>query len=298
MRKILWQVVSRHALVTCTKEKKGCFVTKQIAPKAVNKENANWVNKVSKKFRDGLKELNVPLAEPYTFYKKGGNALQKSPYIGIDLEQIVKKRGTPQIGLIDILLESIKDLLLLKNNLIGIDARLSNFCLGSDGKVYYVDTFPPLIFYRKEYIVHFPNPTDPKTIEQEVQRKFNYLGILRRLRFSILEQDAGLTEENFLDSIYRVLGQKICDESKKFFDSFLDKRKIEEAIDLINLDDPDSIREVALRIMPKKGTGQTIFFQEIFNLSSNFCPLNISSDEKLERIKELFLLHFKEEVLS
>lgn len=239
-------------------------------------------------FRSELQRLGVSLAEPYTFSEENGKAIQTSPYAGFDLENIIQK-GEITDAMLENLILAIKGVLLQKDLQAGIDARLSNFCLGEDGIVRYVDTFPPLVEYQGEYIVHFPNPTDPKIIQQELKRKFDPLGIIRRLRFSILEQDMGISDSQILFAIQKVMGQEFADKVNVFFQTFPDHMEISDAFTQLSLDDPDGIRELAIKLMPSKGKERNEFLKEIFELSSHFGPLaGLTKEERLNRIQNLF----------
>ena len=288
MRTIVWQAKSRYALVTCINNGRGVIVEKEIAPENVNSQNAHWVNDTSMYFRRRLRELGVPLAEPYTCTVDGAKAIQCSPYVGLDLDKVFEKgEATPQI--LEKLIGSISGVLRTEGREVGIDARLSNFCLGPGGEVYYVDTFPPLVRYDGEFIVHFPNPTDAKVVEQELQRKFDPLGILRRLRFSILAQDAGISEADITASVRSVMGEAFGIKVYEFFQTLPDNKDVQVALAEITLDDPDAIRELALRFMPPKGEQRKEFFSAVFDLSSNFCPLRITEEERIRRIRDLFV---------
>lgn len=281
-KKTIWQVSSRHALVTCFEENGNVFVEKEISPKNVRKENVEWVNETSIYFRERLKNLGVPLAEPYICTKRNGSAIQTSPYVGADLEKVARA-GKP--GLLEELVDAIKGVIMQENPLVGIDARLSNFCLGKEG-VKYVDTFPALVFYKGEYLVHFPNPTEEKILKQEIHRKFERLGILRRLRFSLLEQVTELGEADLIKSIDSVIGRNFADEVSEFFQKLPDHLPINEALDLINLEEPDAIREIALKRAPT-GEKRYKFLSEIFDLSSSYCPYKITDGERIDRIRNL-----------
>lgn len=287
-KKPLWQVESRYALVTCYHGRPP-MVEKIISPDRVNAGNVEWVNTYSKIFRQKLKKVGVPLAEPYTFMRENGNAIQWSPFIGPDVEKLFKE-GSGSYELLVQVVSAMKGLLLQKNPKVGIDARLSNFCLGDSGLIY-VDTFPPIMKYKGELIVHFPNPNEHTILEQEFFRKFKALGILRRLRFSLLEQGTDFNEEHLISAIEVVMGKSFTLEVKAFFETFPDHLPLQDALGLLSLDNPDAIREIALKLMPPKGLERDSFLREIFNLSSNYCPYNLSPARRLEKIQELFLIN-------
>jgi hypothetical protein len=285
---VVWQAKSRYALVTCTSNSRGVVVEKEIAPENVNSGNTRWVNETSLYFRRRLRDLGVLLAEPYTFEEREGKAIQSSPYVGRDLDEFFRN-GDARPSIIGKIISAIHGVLTQTTREVGIDARLSNFCLGPDERVYYVDTFPPLVKYQGEFIVHFPNPTDPKIVEQELKRKFDPLGILRRLRFSILAQDAGISEADIVIAVGVAMGEKFGRQVRDFFQTLPDNKPTEVALRELTLDDPDAIRELALRFMPRCWGGQAKFFSTVFDLSSNFCPLKITTEERIARLRELFV---------
>lgn len=293
MKDIIWQKKSRYALVTCINNGRGVVVEKQIAPENVNSGNAYWVNKTSAYFRQELRNHGVLLAEPYTFAEKEGKAIQCSPYVGLNLDEVFHREKKVKIHhILEGLISTISGVLLQPDcgRRVGIDARLSNFCLGPDGRnVYYVDTFPPLVEYKGKYIVHFPNPTDPKLIEQELKRKFDPLGIMRRLRFSILAQDTGIHEVDVLMAVEEIMGGAFERQVRDFFQTLPDNKEEKQALNELSLSDPDAIRELALRFMPPRGEARDKYFSEVFDLSSHFCPLKMTVSERMTRLRELLV---------
>lgn len=284
---VVWQRESRYALVTCINNGRGVVVEKVVSPESVTSENAEWVNRTSMYFRERLRNLGVLLAEPYTFDEREGRAIQTSPYVGLNLSEIFHVDATHEV--LEGIIVTISGVLAQKEREVGIDARLSNFCLGPDGRVYYVDTFPPLVKYCNEFIVHFPNPTNMEIVEQELKRKFDPLGILRRLRFSILSQGAGISEADILVAVNNVMGEVFRDQISNFFRTLPDNKDPGVALAELTLKDPDAIRELAMRFMPPKGEARDKFLSDIFDLSSNFCPLKISAEARIARIRELFV---------
>lgn len=284
---VVWQQKSRYALVTCSNSGHDIVVEKQIAPENVTTENATWVNETSKYFRKKLAELDVRLAEPYTFVEREGRAIQLSPYIGPNLIDVFRK-SRDSFPILVKLLATMRGVLAQKTREVGIDARLSNFCLGPDGKVYYVDTFPPLVKYEGIFIVHFPNPTEPTRVEEELRRKFDPMGILRRLRFDMLAQDAGITETMLVEAVRCAMSEEFSSNVEHFFKALPSNNDYEKALAELTLDDPDAIRELALRFMPQHREARDEYLSSIFDLSSKYCLLKLTDEERLQRIRELF----------
>ena len=287
VQNVLWQLKSRQADVVCFKDERGVFVEKTVAPTVDLGGKVFDVNALSMEFRQKLQRLGVPLAEPYTYSERDGRALQISPFIGPDLEKLINEGGfTPK--LLDQLLSAMQGVLAQDPCEVGIDARLSNFCLGPQGVVY-VDTFPPMLLHEEKYIVHFPNPTDPNIVQQEIFRKFKALGIMRRLRFSILEQDAGISDEMLLTAVKGVMGESFATTVHDYFMTLPDRQDLGTALGKLSLADPDGIRELALKRMPPKGPERIEFLRMVFDLSSNFCALQLSPEERLRQIQEMLL---------
>jgi hypothetical protein len=126
-------------------------------------------------------------------------------------------------------------------------------------------------------------------IEQELTRKFDPLGILRRLRFSILSLDAGISEVDILIAIRSVMGEAFHKTVQSFFSTLPDNGDVKQILENLTLDDTDAIRELALRFMPPRGEARNTYFTEVFDLSSSFCLLKITDEERLSRLRGLFV---------
>ncbi len=281
-----WQIKSNYAIVSCFPYGNKLFVEKQIAPDRVTSGNSKWVNDVSKYFRAKLQDLGVPLAEPYICFEQDGHAIQISPYVGSDLERIFSE-GQGNYRVLEDLIEAMQGVMLQEPPEVGLDARLSNFCLDKGGAIFYIDTFPPLVKFEDEILVHFPNPKDEVILKQEFFRKFQPKGILRRLRFNLLEQETKFGEKELLAAIRAVMGDNFYFSIADFFANLPDKLPSEEALEIITLDDPDGIREVAIKFMPPKGDDRSEFIREIFNLSSNYCPYQLNPLQRMQQVRNL-----------
>ena len=284
MKKIEWTLNSRYAVVSCFSKSGVLWVEKMISTDNTEIQNPKWVNEVSECFRQKLIFNKVPLASPYLFEEKENFSIQTSPYIGPDIEKFfslnrLNKRN--KLIVVEKVIAVMSGILFQDPSLeVGIDPRLSNFCINENGSIYYVDTFPPLVKYNGEYVVHFPNPTSSEIIKKEIARKFNPYGIIRRLRFSILEQDYSLKEKDILLAIKNVLGKTFCVDVENYFSSL--PREFNGELDV------DTIREIAIsKALSKTGKEREFFLTEIFELSSSFCPKKLSVEERIIRINEL-----------
>ena len=286
MEQVLWKINSRYAVVSCFSQKGSLWVEKMISPGDMD---ANWINYISNLFREKLLENNVPIVNPYRSYIRDKYSIQVSKYIGPDVEKYFSlNRGNSknQFSAIEKIIYAIKNILTHNSLEVGIDARLSNFCINGKGEVYYVDTFPPLIKIDNEYIVHFPNPKDEKIIQAELFRKFHPMGIMRRLRFSILEHSDEITEKDILLAVSAVLGQSFSISLEEYFNN-LPHNSDNKIVEVIESLETDSIREVALnKAINLSAIDKQKLLTDVFELSSSFCPLMISQSERIERLKK------------
>lgn len=287
--KIKWTINSRYAIVSCFDKDGILWVEKMISPHSVSVHSAQWINEVSYFFREKLASKSVPLVNPYMFDVRYHYSIQTSAYVGPDVEKFFsfnKLNKLNKISVVEKIISAMGGILLHNTDLeVGIDPRLSNFCINELGKVYYVDTFPPLVKYNEEYIVHFPNPKSSEIIKKEINRKFEPHGILRRFRFSILEQNSSLTEKDIILAIKNVLGKNFSIEVEDYFYHLPSNSP--DAI--FSLEDVDTIREIAIsKAVFKNGKEREIFLTEIFELSSSFGALKLSKEEKLNKIIKLF----------
>lgn len=283
-RKIKWTVNSRYAVVSCFSKDGVLWVEKMISTDNTETQNPKLVNEVSSCFRQKLADNKVPLVDPYLFEERENFSIQTSPYVGPDIEKFFilnRLNKKNKLSIVEKIISAMSGVLLQGPDLeVGIDARLSNFCINENGNVFYVDTFPALVKYNGEYVVHFPNPTSPELIAQEIKRKFDAYGIIRRLRFSILEQDYSLTEKDILLAIKNVLGCSFSTSVENYFSSL--PREFNSELDV------DTIREIAIsKASSKIGKERESFLTEIFELSSSFCPKKLSVEERIIRINEL-----------
>lgn len=289
MTNVLWTIESRYATVCCYEEDGKRWVRKVLVPHINLGQSAEELNRISMVFRKLLKDRNVPLAEPYTFDEDDGHAVQLSSFVGDDLQKVAGAGGFNR-AVFERLIGLLAGILSDSSELVGIDARISNFCLSENGDIVYVDTFPPLLFFEGRYIVHFPNPTDPKIVELERFRKFNRLGILRRLRFSLLEQSVGISDDEIISTVRGCISSALATEVAEYFKTFPDRMPLESFLAQMSLSDPDGIREVALCMASSLGDRRPWFLNEIFELSSNFCPRPLSQEQRLTCIRDLLML--------
>ena len=230
-------------------------------------------------FRHLLAKHYVPVARDYECLLHGQHVFHVSSDEGEPVQTYINHQGVDRAELIRLIVQAIAGVLVQANPpVVGLDPQLDNFCAKRDANgnlgVVYVDVFPPLCRFGQEYLVHYPNPTSAHVIEWELNRKFRALGILRRLRFSVLSIDMDL-EPVFLDQLQMILSPELSVAVGKFFDGLPDaavkngfnRQIVGKMIQEIPLDGIDDIREVAMRLAYRVDNSRKAFLAEVFDLS-------------------------------
>ncbi|OGY52436.1 MAG: hypothetical protein A3J65_01510 [Candidatus Buchananbacteria bacterium RIFCSPHIGHO2_02_FULL_45_11b] len=242
---------------------------------------ARLFNESTLKFRRGLQQHGVLVASTYECLYQDGQVFHISSEEGITAQTAVSQASPAQrIMLLNRIIQAIYGVLYQDESLsVGLDPQLDNFgmkiCPASgDITVAYIDVFPPLCFFEGRHLVHYPNPTDQKVIKWELSRKFRPLGILRRLRFSVLSIDISL-EEIFLKCLKDGLSGQLYRQALEFFESLpdavikngFDSAAVGKQIEGIPLDGIDDIREVGMRLAQRADCPRRHFLAEVFDLS-------------------------------
>ncbi|OGY45530.1 MAG: hypothetical protein A2729_01955 [Candidatus Buchananbacteria bacterium RIFCSPHIGHO2_01_FULL_39_14] len=233
-------------------------------------------------FRNLLTQHGVPVAKDYRCFCQDGYVYHLSSEEGRSGEEFVQSLSpVARAQAIRLILEAITGVLRQQNSpLVGLDPQLSNFGFRQTPlglKVSYLDVFPPLCWFQGRYLVHYPNPTDSGIIESELNRKFRLLGILRRMRFSIMAIDLGL-EEIFFNELSAVLGNSLLAETMGFFNSLpdasvknsFDHAAVKDSILRLQPDGQgiDAIREFGVRLASRyTERSRTDFLADVFDLS-------------------------------
>lgn len=272
-----WANASSYADVRCyepVSEGSEAFVVKRMNKGGVTSSNrslAELINASVEHFRDGLIACRVPVISPYVCLIDGEDVVHICGFGGDTVQKFLSScEASERPHVIASVINAISGVLgQSEMPQFGIDARMSNFCRDSTGRVTYVDVFPALCRFHGEYFVHWPNPSDPKVVAKEVVRKFHPTGIIRRLRFDTLE--AGSCDESDIRAaIVNALGDGEGRKMIDFLDGLPDRRFAEvgsngkhSIIDGLTLDDTDAAREIAISVVPhdvaRKETLKKIF---------------------------------------
>lgn len=272
----IWSRKTRYCgivRVVSTESINGCndWVVKVVMPEQA--DAAVQFNEASKVFRRELASVEVPLSAVYEMTLRGKYAVQLSSYEGVDCDQVITQDFGQAPTVVRAILTSIKGLLSQPQpSNVGMDSQLSNFCW-NNGRPVYTDTFPPLCFYRGQRLVHYPNPTSPEEIEREVGRKFTALGILRRLRFSLLalSPSLGVVFEQALE----VLDDDLQVQMREFIATIpngnihgMARSELLALIDGLSHDDVETRREIAALVIPETLPNRSELLREIFVCTS------------------------------
>ncbi len=264
-------------------------------------ETIRFINASTHHFRERLRQFEVPLTNAYDVYSYHDRVFHVFPYVGRSLDAIFRdeQKSTVQKkefrSILAQVIQNIAKVLQYSGDpIIGLDAQLSNFCLDEFNNIVYIDVVPALCEFQGIVHVHYPNPLDIFSIQREIVRKFKPLGILRRLRFSLMIIDASL-ETCFYSAIRMAMGGAFFAEVYELFNSLQDvsilSRTKPEVLQIIerNLGDTDSIREIALRLIPHRTQNRKEELKKVFDLSSDFSAYNIPKSERLPQLRTLLL---------
>lgn len=282
-----WVSRSHFSSIICVENGTGQLVIKAIMPwfldtlsAAERAQTCELLNASTETFRKALTAHGVPLAETYNMFCRDGYVYHVSGYAGKPGDtHIAKQEFAGRVGAIRQVLKSIAGVLHQSQPpQVGLDTQLANFGFlrkGDNFEVRYLDVFPPLVVHQGECLVHYPNPTDSRTLAREIRRKFMAFGILRRLRFSVLSVDSGL-EEPFVKEVGDILDPDLRASVEAGFESLpdaaikngYDKKYVRDLIDAIDVDEGiDAIREVGVRLAERSAQPRADFLAEVFDLS-------------------------------
>ncbi|MFY9484650.1 MAG: hypothetical protein WAP74_03465 [Patescibacteria group bacterium] len=288
-----WRKSSGYADIYCLANG-----TSRVVAKRIKRNNGDsgflGMCTVTEKFRTTLADVGVPVPELYEFHQVSNG---ESPdvwhivsYAGEDLlAQLINHPHRAQ-EMVTHVLAAIEGVLSQTNRTLGLDPRLSNF-----GDTYF-DLFPPLIVLSGMPYVHYPNPTDPKLIERELERKFTPEGIVRRLRFELMVHNPQWDRliSATVSRIYcEPLRSRLTDYLSQLPDNRVDpetkdRSQIGELIHrCIAVDDIDSLREIAAKIIPVSN-GRHVTMNDVFHLTSHFHSSSNYPASRAQRL-EMFL---------
>lgn len=264
---------------------------------------ADQMNRNIGRFRELLASFQVPLSKEFMALVSQDTLepIHIASYEGPDCLKLIQADPSKQNvkRLLRGILTSVVGVLHQPTPLkVGTDLQLANFTL--NGRLRYVDIFPPLIWdeANKYYIVHEPQPSDPEEVEQHVFRKFTMEGTLRRLRFfvlslskeyepilmqeikNVLSSDAWNKFDNYLNHLPDVQFREIKPNSKSI---------LIKTFDSLEGNDYDSMRDLALRIIPD-GVERATEIYRVFRMA-RYPGHNDSRDSQnpKEEVKEFLL---------
>lgn len=296
-----WANGSSYADVRCYEPVSvgsGALVVKRMNKGGVSssdRASSELINASVEHFRDGLIACGVPVIAPYVCLIDGEDVVHICGFGGDTVQKFLSLcEVSERRHAIASVINAIAGVLGQRGAPeFGIDARMSNFCRDSTGRVTYVDVFPALCKFNGQYFVHWPNPSDPKVVAKEVVRKFQPMGIIRRLRFDTLEAGS-CNEKDVRIAIVDALGNKEGGEVLDFLDSLPDRRFAEagverkhQIIDALSLDDTDAAREIAISIVPNDSDRKETLKKIFINTSSFAGHHGVDPREGFEEVRRM-----------
>ncbi|MCX6779777.1 MAG: hypothetical protein NT034_01200 [Candidatus Magasanikbacteria bacterium] len=295
---VLWRINSRQACILGIREAgrrhwvvkmPGWRILEALTPEE-RAANTVMMNRLTVELQTRLSELGLKLPDCYRVMEINGFPVHQSSDHGEDCEQIVRRSPAELTNILHQIICGLNGVFERGEGKVGVEARLSNFALSKEGKVVYIDLFPPLIYYDGHYVVHFPNPTTKAEIEIEIERKFRPFGILRRMRCDLLAINPAW-DEPFFQALNEVKNPILRDELKERFRNLPDQcvghlsaSRLEGLIRSLPSGDADTRREIAARVLPvNKVRDQTM--HQVFDNTSH---VGLSNKERQAR-QEKFL---------
>ena len=291
----IWSQRSTYSVILCTQNGDGPTVIKMPVPWRLRDLDGNqrvqlaqWLNETTSTFLERLSARGVLLPRSYETELVDGYSVHLISYEGEDNATIVQRHPRELPALLREMLKSIRPVLLSGEQAVGLDARLGNFSGGI-----YIDVFPPLVQYQDSHLVHFPNPSDPEIVAQEVDRKFSPFGILRRLRFDLIALDPDL--ECIFFSALDYFEEPFRSAMRDAFASLPDAKipsltRFERAqlTEGIPANEVDTLREVAAKLIPLRGRERSAVLDEVFYTTSRSITTSFSEhDERISRFREI-----------
>lgn len=250
---------------------------------------AEQLNRSVAAFRIELAKLQVPMQQGYKMMiSRKGFPVHIMPDQGEDCAQFLSKRPTQVNNILKQLLRSLESILRYGGRTVGLDARLSNFALSSTGEPMLIDTFPPLLRYHDEYLVHFPNPATQAEIDLEVQRKFGAFSILRRLWFELLAIDPtwDLIFMYMLRNLHSSVSTDVIGRFSLLHKDFFSSKDPRQLLLGLPPSDVETRREIAFRLLPV-GPERAELVGQVIDLTSR---VSVSEPERLRRDREFHSL--------
>lgn len=265
--------------------------------KAIDGYCPKFVNAASASFRAKLANLGVRLSKEYRFHIVDNHAVQVSSHEGENLEDILMNNRELIHTQLPAVAKSVAGV--IRNGQsrgLGLDPKLSNF--GNDGV--YVDTFPPLLRFRGQWLVHYPNPSDEQTIQRELQRKFKPFAVLRKLRFFLIAVNPEW-DSFFKEAVWPLLTGELA-SIKTFLESLPDRgvKSIgtQGRFQLLNEyfqvgKDIETMREITAQIVPMDWEHRYKFLtNSVFRYSSSYEAPGYppTYEERLEMLRKVLAI--------
>lgn len=236
-------------------------------------KEGEFLNRVVDAYLKALTAVGVSVPSVYELALVDGYPVHLISDAGEDCEVQILSDPSRLSEILRMVLLGISGMVQDDKERVGLDARLRNFGFSNRHAVYF-DVFPPLVYFDGAYLVHYPNPDDPRAVASEVTRKFTGFGILRRFRFDLMVINPEL-EAAFLSAL-EVLGEPMRSQVVERFGTLPDAQwsqmrtsgQKRDFLRRIGPMDVDTMRDIAVRAIPLRGRQRYDIMSKVFVATS------------------------------
>lgn len=243
-------------------------------------------------YYEALRRLEIPVPASYALVDEDGHLVECASDCGLDGYTILRQGGGPcsGVGVVQAITRAALPILLQREMWeVSIDLHPANWCFDATGRTAYVDFHPPRYLFEGEYLVGFPQPTDPQDLEYCHRRYFSTAGLLRMLRFNIVRAGGLRMNEALIHALaeYPPAVQELilC----QFPPLPSSVGEVSDRLGDLGVWDVDEIREIALWVSSVgNGVSPREFLTDVLELT--FVDFRVPRGERavrIERAKEL-----------
>lgn len=239
-----------------------------------------------------LRWLEIPVPAAYALVDEGGHLVECASDCGLDGYTILRQGEGPCSGVevVRAITHAALPILLQGEPWsVSIDLHPANWCFDATGRAAYVDFHPPRYLFGGQYLVGFPQPTDPQDLEYCHRRYFSAAGLLRMLRFNIVRA-GGLRMNEALTKAVAEYPPAVQEFIRRQFPPLPSSvGEIGDRLGDLGVWDVDELREIALWVSTVgDGTTPMEFLTDMLELT--FVDFRVPRTERavrIERAKEL-----------
>lgn len=262
------------------------FVEKIIEPNAqFGVDEAQEIVDIMAEYYEFLKKLGVPVPDLYSVSRRDQQVVERAADGGDNLQKLLADKTISLEEAASLILKASAGILRQgENPQVGIDPHPANWCL-KEGKLVFVDLFPPYFARKNNPLAGFPQPSTIEEICGNYERYYTAIGIFRLLRFNLVRIAGFEAEKIIRDELFSELpdlAPGILAKIKELPVEGIrkDYRTISSIIKSFNIfNNVDDLREIAMVIGEDRA-----FMDRILRLTT--VDFRISRREREKRFKE------------